>query len=109
MDDSDMKRHLGTLALAALSLSACASRESRVEAALAKAGIPQSMAACLAPRITEQLNNDQLRALAKAAQPAPGESGRMNAREIVARVAGIGDPAIVEVVSGAALHCALKG
>lgn len=103
-----MKRIIGGLMLAAL-LAGCASRESRVEAALTKAGVSARLAACLAPRFAERLTDDQLRTLAAAAKRAPGETGKANAREIVARVAATGDPAIVEVVSSAALHCALKG
>lgn len=103
-------RIIGGLSLGALVLvGGCASRESRIESALAGAGVSAKLAACLAPRLADRLTDDQLRALAAAARREPGNTGKVSAREIVARVAGIGDPAIVDIVSGATLHCALKG
>ena len=66
------------------------------------------MAACLAPRLADRLTDDQLRVLAQASKRAPGDTGKANASEIAARVAGLGDPEIVRVVSAAGLHCALK-
>jgi hypothetical protein len=105
-----MKTVVGVLALVgSLLLGGCASRASRVEAALAQAGVSARMAACLAPRLADRLRDDQLRALARAAKRASGDSGKAGASEIVARVAGTGDPEIIGVVSAAALHCALKG
>jgi hypothetical protein len=89
-------------------LAGCASRTSRVEGALVQAGVSGRMASCLAPRLADQLTNDQLRALAKAAKRTPGDTGKVGTGEIVARVAGLGDPEIVRVVSAAGLHCALK-
>ena len=95
--------------LAALALGGCASRASRIEGALVKAGVSGRMAACLAPRLADRLSDDQLRALAATAKRAPGDDGRAGTREIIARIAGTGDPAIVGIVSSAGLHCALKG
>ncbi len=94
---------------AALTLAGCASRASRVEGALVKAGLSERMAACLAPRLADRLSNDQLRTLAAAAKRPAGDSGRTNAREVVARVAATGDPEIIDAVSKAGLHCVLKG
>ncbi len=105
-----MKRYpMMIAALAGLALlGGCASRTSRVEAALVKGGVSARMASCLAPRLAERLSDDQLRALAAATRRGPGDSGKLGMGDIVARVAGIGDPDIVDVVSRAGLHCALK-
>ncbi len=95
--------------MAGLALSACASRASRIEGALVQAGLSGRMAACLAPRLADRLTDDQLRALAKATKSPPGEARASGPREIIARLAGTGDSRIIDVVSSAGLHCALKG
>lgn len=61
-------KHLGWLLPSLLMLGACASREMRIESALADAGVPRSMATCMAPRLAEDLSNDQLKRLAEAAK-----------------------------------------
>lgn len=90
--------------LIALALAGCGSRTSRVEAALVKAGLSHRMAACIAPRLTDRLSDDQLRALAKA----PGGGKSSGTAGIVARVAATGDPDVVDAVSSAVLHCAMR-
>ncbi|WP_156680642.1 hypothetical protein [Sphingomonas profundi] len=90
-------------------LAGCASRESRVEAALVKAGVSARLAACLAPRLAERLSDDQLRALAAAARRPPGDDRKARVGDVVARVAGTGDPAIIDAVTKSGIHCALKG
>ncbi|TVV75390.1 hypothetical protein [Sphingomonas solaris] len=90
-------------------VAGCASRSSRVETALIEAGVSARMAACLAPRLTDRLSDDQLRTLAKAARRAPGGTGKAGPAEIVARVTRTGDAQIIDVVSAAGLHCALRG
>lgn len=104
-------KHVATIGvgLALALLAGCASRSSRIEAALVKAGLSEHLATCLAPRLADRLTDDQLRTLAAAAKREPGDAGKLKAAEIVARVAGTGDPQIADVVSKAGLHCALNG
>ncbi len=91
--------------LVALALAGCGSRTSRVEAALVKAGLSQHMAGCIAPRLTDRLSDDQLRALAKV----PGDGSDSGGTSgMIARVAATGDPDVVEAVSAAVLHCAMR-
>lgn len=105
-----MKPAVGVLLLVgSLLLGGCASRASRVEAALTQAGVSARMAACLAPRLADRLTDDQLRALGRSAKQDPKETGKVGASEIAARLAGTGDPEIIGVVSAAALHCAIQG
>lgn len=54
------------LLLPILLLAACASREARIESALVDAGIPPSMAECMASPLAKDLSNDQLKRLARA-------------------------------------------
>jgi hypothetical protein len=101
-------RRIAALLLPCL-LAACSglSREDRVEAKLEQAGLKPKLARCLAPKLARDLSNDQLRALADAAKTDDG--GGHGEKALRRRLAIIDDPQVADVVSRAALACAIMG
>ncbi len=92
-----------------LLLASCSgvSREARIEAKLAEAGLKPKLAHCLAPKLAHDLSDDQLHELATAmkAEPRGGHGTRMLSR----RLSAIDDPRVADIVSRATLACAIMG
>ncbi|GAB5347940.1 hypothetical protein [Alteriqipengyuania sp. 357] len=83
--------------------------ERSVEVALIEAGVPEQQAACMAPRMTDQLSQEQLRKLQNVA-PQEGEAKLpRNAGEALDRIRRVDDPEAVEVTVRAAAACAFGG
>jgi hypothetical protein len=95
--------------LAMLVLAGCAttSPRERVRAELLQAGIKPRMANCLADRLVDRLSLGELRQLGRAAKLPRKDVGNMSINELADRLAAVGDPHIVSVVTSAGLGCAI--
>ena len=83
--------------------------ERSVRVALVEAGVPESQAECMAPRMTERLTPQQLRRLERVA-PQEGEAKLpRNAGDALDRIRRVDDPEAVEVTIRAAAACTFGG
>jgi hypothetical protein len=103
-----MKRFAPSL-LAILALAGCAttSPRERVRAELLSAGLKPRLANCLADRLVDRLSIAELRQLGRAAKLPRKDVGGMSLRELSDRLAAVGDPHIVSVVTSAGIGCAI--
>jgi hypothetical protein len=94
-----------------LALAGChvATPEATVREKLIAAGVKPHMAACLAPKLVRKLSIDQLKALGKLAKGASGDGHHLSMHVLEDKLQTIDDPRIVDVVSRAALACAILG
>lgn len=93
----------GLVALAALTLTACAIPEARLRAGLVNAGLSRPMAACMAERMADRLSLIQLRRIGDL----PYASSSVSMSEFLHRVRALRDPEILGVSSSAAALCAV--
>jgi hypothetical protein len=100
---------LAPVLLAALALAGCvtASPRERVRSELLSAGLKPRMADCLADRLVDRLSVGELRQLGRAAKLPRKDVGNMSINELADRLAAVGDPHIVSVVTSAGLGCAI--
>ena len=97
--------------LVVLPLAACAqSFEGRIAGRLAEAGLSRPVAECMADRWVSRLNVGQLQRISSLAEDLQRERGRgqLTIARFVERVAAVGDPEILTVVSSSAAVCALS-
>lgn len=105
-----MRRLIPIALLAALAGCATVTPEQEVRHRLIAAGLKPPVAACMAEKLVRKLSPEELRRLGHAAQLAEGRRiDDMTVRELVDRVAAVGDPHIVEVVTRAGIGCAIAG
>ncbi len=95
------------LALPLLALSACATPETRVRTALIDAGLPRSIATCMAQRMVDRLSIGQLQRLSHLSGLNERTIGQMTVREFIRKADALGDPQILTVVTTAGLGCAI--
>ncbi len=100
---------LSAALLALLAGCAIVSPEATVRGKLIEAGVKPHMAACLAPRLVRKLSTDQLRALGKLARAPRAGEHPLSLGALQDRLLAIDDPRVVDVVSRAALACAILG
>lgn len=82
--------------------------ESRVRSALVEAGVPESLADCMAPRMVEDLSLNQLRKLERMG-PQDGETVvPLSSGEAMARLRRVDDPEAVRLMASAGAVCALQ-
>lgn len=92
--------------MALVLLCGCAvSKEARIRAALADAGLPAPMAACMAERMADDLTGEQLQALAEAASVARRPAGEVTIEQALKALASVGDPAMIGVLAMATTGC----
>jgi hypothetical protein len=93
------------------SLAGCSlvSPEVKVRNRLLAAGIKPHMANCLAPKLVKKLSLAQLEALAKVAKVPGEDKHHLSIGELEDRLQAVNDPHIVDVVTRAALGCAILG
>jgi hypothetical protein len=105
-----MRRLIPFAMLALLAGCATVTPEQEVRHRLIAAGLKPPVAACLAEKLVRKLSPEELRRLGHAAELAEGRRiDDMTVSELVERVAAIGDPHIVEVVTRAGIGCAIAG
>lgn len=84
------------------------STEARVEEALLENGVPPEMAACMAPRLTDDLSPAQLRSL-EALGPREGEARLpRSTREALERLRRVEDDAAVAALARAGTRCGVS-
>ena len=91
-----------------LLLAACASPQDRVREGLIDAGVPPTIAACMAPRMAERLSLLQLRRLSKLGGVRDVAPTRAGIEAYIQRSGIMDDPEILGVVTTAAAICALQ-
>jgi hypothetical protein len=95
------------LIAAALILSGCATtKQMQVQSALLKAGVPQTMAECMAEPLARDLSTAQLRSLSKVAKAVDTPMSGQQALDLLKRDV---DPETVGVVVRAGVGCLLRG
>jgi len=87
-------------------LASCATPESRVRSALVSAGLPKTVAACMADRIVDRLSPLQLRKLSGLGKLRDRNAGDITINEFIKRTKALQDPEILAVVTSSGVVCA---
>ncbi|MCG2840294.1 hypothetical protein L6Q21_04775 [Sandaracinobacter sp. RS1-74] len=104
-----MIRFLLPLALVALASGCATTKQAQVRSALLDAGLPESMAICMAEPLGRDLSVSQLKSLqrvAKLARSSPTQMTQQQFNDLLKRDL---DPETVGVVVRAGLGCFLRG
>ena len=99
---------IALVATAALSLSACATPETRVRTALTDAGLSKPIAACMADRMVDRLSLIQLNRLSGLKKLRGQDMRKVTVDEFLKRTRSLQDPEILGVVTSSGLICAVK-
>ncbi len=81
--------------------------EGRVASQLSEAGLPRSMADCMAAIWVERLNVLQLRKIQRLSGDLRAEGRNLTVAGFIGRVRALDDPEIVPVVTSSAARCAI--
>ena len=103
-----MMRNIFIVAAAALSLSACATPETRVRTALIDAGLSKPIASCMADRMVDRLSLIQLNRLSGLKKLRGQDMRKVTVDEFLKRTRSLQDPEILGVVTSSGLICAVK-
>lgn len=103
-----MMRVIGLSVILALSLSACATPETRLSTGLHRAGLSKPMSACMAERMVDRLSLMQLRRLSSLEGLKGKRIGDMPTNEFLHKVRALKDPEILGVSTSSAAICAVK-
>lgn len=101
-----MKRVVGLVAM--LTLSACATPETRVRTALIDAGLSKPIASCMADRMVDRLSLIQLNKLSGLKKLRNKDVQKLSVEEFLKRTRSLQDPEILGVVTSSGLICAVK-
>lgn len=101
-----MKR-LIVAATAALTLSACATPETRIRTALIDAGLSKPVAGCMAERMVDRLSLGQLNKLRGLGKLKDRKTREISIEEFVKRTKALQDPEIVGVATSSGVICAI--
>ncbi len=99
---------IALVATAALSLSACATPETRVRTALIDAGLSKPIASCMADRMVDRLSLIQLNRLSGLKKLRGQDMRKVTVDEFLKRTRSLQDPEILGVVTSSGLICAVK-
>lgn len=102
-----MKR-IALVSIAVLALSACATPETRVRAALMDAGLSQPIATCMAGRMVDRLSLIQLNKLNGLKKLRGQDMRKVTVEEFLRRTRALQDPEILGVATSSGLICAVK-
>ena len=94
--------------LAAMTLAACATPETRVRTALMDAGLSKPIASCMADRMVDRLSLIQLNKLSGLKKLRDKDVRKLSFDEFLKRTRSLQDPEILGVVSSSGLICAIK-
>ena len=103
-----MKQLIAPL-LVAITLSGCASPETRIRNALVEAGLSKSVAGCMADRMVDRLSLGQLNKLRGLGKLQDKKAQKLSIEEYVKRTKALQDPEIVSVVTSSGVICAISG
>ena len=102
-----MKR-IALVGIALLTLSACATPETRVRTALMNAGLSKPIAACMADRMVDRLSLIQLNKLNGLKKLRGQDMRQVTVEEFLRRTRALQDPEILGVTTSSGLICAVK-
>jgi hypothetical protein len=102
-----MKR-IALVGIAFLTLSACATPETRVRTALMNAGLSKPIAACMADRMVDRLSLIQLNKLNGLKKLRGQDMRKVTVEEFLRRTRALQDPEILGVTTSSGLICAVK-
>ena len=100
---------LSTATLFAVTLSSCATPETRVRTGLISAGLSRGLASCMADRMVDRLSLLQLRRIGRLGTLGDRPAGGLTTEQFLHRARALGDPEIWGVVSTSATVCAVRG
>jgi hypothetical protein len=92
-----------------LSLSACATPETRIREALVDAGLSKKVSACMAGRMVDRLSLFQLNRLRGLKKLRDADAGKISVNEFLKRTKSLQDPEILGVVTSSGVICAVSG
>ena len=95
--------------LIAITLSGCASPETRIRNALVEAGLSKTVAGCMADRMVDRLSLGQLNKLRGLGKLQDKKAQKLSIEEFVKRTKALQDPEIVSVVTSSGVICAISG
>jgi hypothetical protein len=102
-----MKR-IALVGIALLTLSACATPETRVRTALMNAGLSKPIAACMADRMVDRLSLIKLNKLNGLKKLRGQDMRKVTVEEFLRRTRALQDPEILGVTTSSGLICAVK-
>jgi type IV pilus biogenesis protein CpaD/CtpE len=91
-----------------ITLSACATPETRVRTALIDAGLSKPIASCMADRMVDRLSLIQLNRLSGLKKLRGQDMRKVTVDEFLKRTRSLQDPEILGVVTSSGLICAVK-
>lgn len=91
-----------------MTLSACATPETRVRTALVDAGLSKPIASCMAGRMVDRLSLIQLNRLSGLKKLRGQDIRKVTVDEFLKRTRSLQDPEILGVVTSSGLICAIK-
>lgn len=103
-----MMRVIGLSVILTLSLSACATPETRLMNGLQRAGLSKPMSACMADRMVDRLSFTQLRRLSSLEGVKGTKLKDVPTEEFLHKVRALKDPEILGVSTSSAAICAVK-
>ena len=95
--------------LIALTLTGCATPETRIRNALIEAGLSKPIAACMADRMVDRLSLGQMNKLRGLGKLQDKKAQKLSIEEFVKRTKALQDPEIVSVVTSSGVICAISG
>ncbi|WP_164115502.1 hypothetical protein [Sphingorhabdus sp. Alg239-R122] len=101
-------KNIAVLIVVSLSLTACATPETRVRSALMDAGLSRPVAACMAERMVDRLSLVQLNKFNGLKKLKGRDAGDISINEFVKRTRALQDPEILGVVSSSGVICAVR-
>jgi hypothetical protein len=97
-----------TLLACVLSLSACATPETRIRTALIRAGLSKPISSCMAGRMVDRLSLLQLNKLRGLIMLRDSDVQKITIDEFVKRTRSLQDPEIMGVVTSSGVICAIR-
>jgi len=101
------KAALAITVLTTLTLTACATPETRVKRGLMSAGLSEPISTCMAERMVDRLSLGQLNKLNGLDKLRKQKPGDISFNEFAKRTKSLRDPEIVGVVTASGLICAV--
>ena len=103
-----MKR-LALPVMLAVTVTGCATPETRIRNALVEAGLSKPIAGCMADRMVDRLSLGQLNKLRGLGKLQDKKTQKLSIEEFVKRTKALQDPEIVSVVTSSGVICAISG
>lgn len=103
-----MRTKLVIALLAASTLAACATPETRLRNGLQSAGLSRNTSACMAERMIDKLSLTQLKRLSDLSKISDKRIGEMRVGDFWRQVRALRDPEILAITTRAGLSCAIS-